>query len=82
MSGSRIVVENLDNIEYVHVYGFSFSNIDEPYMATIAEKLSNVNWENSNSQKINDFLAKYHINNSTIISLEDILDKRQLKFDF
>ena len=51
-------------------------------MAKIAEKLSNVNWENSNSQKINDFLAKYHINNSTIISLEDILDKRQLKFDF
>lgn len=79
--------ENLDNIEYVHVYGFSFSKIDEPYMAKIAEKLSNVNWEisdynNSNSQKINDFLAKYHINNSTIISLEDILDKRQLKFDF
>lgn len=32
--------ENLDNIEYVYVYGFSFSKIDEPYMAKIAEKLA------------------------------------------
>ncbi|MBO5877292.1 MAG: bacteriophage abortive infection AbiH family protein [Bacteroidales bacterium] len=79
--------QNLDDIDKVHVYGFSFSQIDEPYMAIIADKLKHVEWEisdykNSNSRKINDFLAKYHIHNSSIISLEDILDKRQLKLDF
>lgn len=78
---------SIDDIENVHVYGFSFSPIDEPYMAKIAEKLSNVKWEisdykNANAHKITDFLTKYHIHNASIISLQDILNTRQLKLNF
>lgn len=79
--------ECLSDIDIVHVYGFSFSQIDEPYMAKIAVKLNNVEWEisdynNSNYNKILDFVSRYNIPAFKIINLEDIIDRRQLKFDF
>lgn len=79
--------ESLKDLNIIHIYGFSFSSIDEPYIKIIADKFNNAKWEisdfnNENINKINDFLYRYNINNCEIISLNDILDKRQLKFEF
>lgn len=78
---------SLTDIDVVHIYGFSFSPIDEPYIKIIAGKFKSAKWEisdykNGNCHKIKDFLYRHYINNFKIINLEDILDKRQLKFDF
>ena len=78
---------SLTDIDVVHIYGFSFSPIDEPYIKIIASKFKSAEWEisdykNGNCHKIKDFLYRHDVNNFKIINLEDILDKRQLKFDF
>lgn len=62
----------------IHIYGFSFSDIDLPYLDKIVEviDLKNVSWEISdfedkNKEAIQKFLNKHGISNYKIISLED-----------
>jgi UDP-2,3-diacylglucosamine pyrophosphatase LpxH len=78
---------SFNEIADIHIYGFSFSDIDLPYLDKIVEvvDIDNVSWEVSdyNGDKkdaIVKFMTKHSISNYTIISLEDkIPNSRQLE---
>ena len=70
----------LKNIQYVHIYGFSFSKIDIPYLDTIVKSIDTkkTEWEisdhNGNSKdKILAYVSKKNITKYKIIDLLDII---------
>lgn len=78
---------SFNEVADIHIYGFSFSDIDLPYLDKIVEvvDISNVSWEVSdyngdNKDAIVKFMTKHSISNYTIISLEDKIPiSRQLE---
>lgn len=84
---NRIFFDSLQNIQCIHVYGLSLSNVDLPYIDLIAEKTPDALWEfsdyqNKNRQKIQTFIKAHKIVNYRIIQLEDVMYTRQLTIDF
>lgn len=72
------IFSSFKDVTDIHIYGFSFSDIDLPYLDKIVEviDLKNVSWEISDFKDkkkdvIQKFLNKHGISNYNIISLED-----------
>lgn len=78
---------SFNEVADIHIYGFSFSDIDLPYLDKIVEvvDICNTSWEVSdykgeNKDAIVKFMTKHSISNYTIISLEEkIPGSRQLE---
>lgn len=73
-------------IERIHIYGLSLSDVDLPYLALLAQKAPNAEWEfsdykNKNHFKIEQFVKANNITNYKIIQLEDVMHRRQLKIN-
>lgn len=76
----------LKSIKHVHIWGYSFSMVDAPYIDEIMKQInpSNVCFEISYYSKedncvANEFVSKYSIKNYSLIKLEEIQDTRQLR---
>lgn len=75
--------EILKNIEYVHIYGFSFSPVDEDYMDWFFNNISNVSqWEvsyftNTDKERIEKFVLNHYSlkRRLNIIKLDNISKK-------
>lgn len=83
--------EKLRNLKTIHIYGFSFSPIDMPYIYTILSKvdMATVKWEinyftDYDKENIEHFIkdAKIPIENVRLIRLTDIQLDPQLKIPF
>lgn len=83
--------EKLNKIKTIHVYGFSFSPIDLPYLSAIISKidLQSVQWEinyftETDKDNINHFIESVNIpkENVRLIRLTDIQLDPQLKIPF
>ena len=78
--------DSLQLIEHIHIYGLSLSDVDLPYLALLAQKVPNAEWEfsdykNKNHFKIEQFVKANNITNYKIIQLEDVMHRRQLKIN-
>lgn len=69
----------------IHIYGFSFSDIDLPYINKIVQSIdkSKVTWEVSdfrdeNKDKIEQYFKCHYITNYKIVALDDLIDRSQL----
>ena len=78
---------NLNQLEEIHVYGWSFSSIDTPYLDEILQNndMSRLHWIISwhiENDKVNanKFLGKYRVetNHTSFVQLDDLMDKSQL----
>lgn len=85
IKSNLIFFDSLKDVTDIHVYGFSFSGIDIPYINQIVKSvnLSKVTWEVSdfrgeNQNKIETYFKTHNITNYKIISLDDLIDKSQL----
>lgn len=83
--------EKLNTIQEVHIYGFSFSQIDMPYIDKILSKVDvqTSKWEISffteqDKEKIGHFIdtAKTPKNHARLVRLTDIHLDPQLKISF
>lgn len=84
---NKAFFDNLSNITHVHVYGFSFSEIDMPYLIRIGKVAKLAEWEISDFQgksinAIKDFVKRNKISKYKIVKLEDLQYSRQLKLVF
>lgn len=78
---------SLSDVTDIHVYGFSFSEIDTPYLTHIAKIAKHAKWEITHlseidKNKINEFINKNKINKYQIIKLEELVCNKQLKITF
>lgn len=79
--------KSLKNIEHIHVFGLSMSEIDIPYLSKIHDQAPEANWEFSDYRgkdivSIENFAKKIDLNNYRIISLSDLCYNEQLTLDF
>ncbi len=70
--------DRLNDIEDIHVYGYSFSSIDLPYLKKISDKCKGAKWEISDYQsskkvEIEKFVKDNAIADYSIIDLDSIL---------
>lgn len=83
----RELFDRIKDVEYIHIYGCSFSEIDSPYMdRLLLIPRIDKQWEISyfseeDKNKISDFVKKYKLNelskgNVRIIKLDDISIKK------
>lgn len=88
---NHLFFEKLSQIETIHIYGFSFSPIDMPYIYTILSKVdvATVKWEinfftDYDKEKIEHFIkeAKIPKDNVSLIRLTDIQLDPQLRIPF
>lgn len=88
---NRTFFEKLNKIETIHIYGFSFSPIDLPYLSAVMSKidLQSVQWEinfftETDKDNINHFIESVNIpkENVRLIRLTDIQLDPQLKIPF
>lgn len=81
----QIIKENkrwfdfLSNISRVHIYGFSFSNIDMPYISKIVDSINKEKttiefsyYVEEDLKRINDIIYTYNISNYKLIQLSDL----------
>ncbi len=79
--------DSLSDVQDVHVYGLSLSEIDIPYLRLIVSKLPSAQWEFSryndkDIEKIRSFCCESGLRNYTMINLMDITEVGQLKLSF
>lgn len=79
--------DGMTEIENIHIYGLSLSEVDLPYIQYLASKNQTAFWEFSdykkgNEQTIKTFCEVNGIKNYNIIELEDIMQVRQLCIPF
>lgn len=79
--------DRMSEIENIHIYGLSLSEVDLPYIQYLASKNQTALWEFSdykkeNEQTIKTFCEVNGIKNYNIIELEDIMQVRQLCIPF
>lgn len=79
--------ESIKDVDHVHVYGLSLSEVDLPYLEYFASKFKDSHWEfndykGNDVAKINNFCRLNSLDHYSIISLEDIQYVRQLRLDF
>ena len=81
------IFRNLNLLEEMHIYGWSFSPIDTPYLDEILKNNDmsklywNISWYSENDKvKANMFLSKYGVdtNHISFVKLDDLMDKSQL----
>lgn len=82
-----VFFDSISSVEEVFVYGISFSKVDEPYLKKVASVLSNAHWfisyyEKTDRCKIMDFVYKNNIENYSIIMLDDMVNRNQLRLQF
>lgn len=72
--------KHIKGVQTIHIYGFSFSEIDLPYIEAIIDVVGteNTNWEISdyagyNKHKIDKFISNHSINSFLIIELSSLL---------
>lgn len=80
LENNNEIFNSFTEVKDIHIYGFSFSAIDLPYLDKIIEVIDkdNVHWEVSdyysrNKENIERFFSDRAIKNYAIISLDDIL---------
>lgn len=79
---------NLEQIEQIYIYGWSFSQIDIPYLEEIIKKNKNIHkvkWivsthEETDRENANMFFNSHDIDMTSVdfVTLDDLTDKRQL----
>lgn len=74
--------ERVKGVQNIHIYGFSFSEIDMPYIEAIIDvvDIKNTNWdisdyEKENRLKINEFISDHNIKRYSIIELSNLILK-------
>ena len=74
---------SLKDVQIIHIYGFSFSPIDMPYLYEIAKNvdMKNVQWKISyyslcDKEKVEEFLAEFQIpdNHFKLVKLDDLME--------
>lgn len=80
-------IGRVSEIENIHIYGLSLSEVDLPYIQYLASKNQTAFWKFSdykkgNKQTIKTFCEVNDIKNYNIIELEDIMQVRQLCIPF
>lgn len=79
--------DRMSEIENIHIYGLSLSEVDLPYLQYLASNFKNAKWEfsdynNQNIKMIEDFCKNNNISNFRIIDLENIMRVTQLEIHF
>lgn len=91
ITANRYFFDKLNDVRVIHIYGFSFSPIDMPYIYKIISKvdMSNVKWEINyfteyDKANVESFIqcAKIPASNVSLIKLTDIHLDPQLKISF
>ena len=82
---SKEFLDSIKGVQNIHIYGFSFSEIDIPYLEAIINVVGveKTLWEISDFEgkgrtKIEKFISNYKINDFKIIELSDLLLVKQL----
>ncbi len=79
--------ESIIDVNNIHVYGLSLSEVDLPYLKYFASKFKLAHWEFNdfkaqNINKIKMFCRSHRITNYSVIELNDIMDTQQLTIQF
>ena len=84
--------DSIKDIECIHVYGLSLSDIDLPYLKYFADKFKTIEWEfsyyeskdldNNDLDNIESFCVKNGIQNYSKLKLIDIMIAKQLTMEF
>ena len=89
IKNNRKIFEELRKVKDVHVYGFSFSDIDLPYLDEILRNLKrcNVKWtvsyySDSDLTREKEFFSSRNIASVQYIKLEDLVVEKELELDF
>lgn len=90
ISENRLIWDSLGDVEKIHIFGFSFSDIDTPYLCTIINhiNLGTVKWQISafsdmDIEKIENFMANAGIKENLwkpLVTLRDIQPYTELSF--
>ena len=79
IESNKMFFERIKGVQNVHIYGFSFSEIDMPYIEAIIDVVGtkNTNWEISdfekeNRLKIDEFISNQNIKRYSIIELSTL----------
>lgn len=87
MENNESFFESLKGMEKVCVYGFSFSEVDQPYLERIVKLSPNAHWEISyysiaDRNKVRVFVKKQGINDFSFIRLAELQDPAQLEIEY
>lgn len=77
----------LKNVQKIYAYGFSFSDVDMPYMSKIVEMAPLAHWDIScfsskDRNRAKTFAITHGVNDFSLISLSDVQNPRQLEIEF
>lgn len=78
--------DDIRGVEKVCVYGFSFSDVDMPYMAKIVDVASGAHWVISchtpkDRNRVRMFASRFEIEDFSLVRLSDVQDPMQLEIE-